>query len=408
MHILFVNPRLRRNRSEASIWAKRLIEDLRSTPATVTALPDYSDNGDSAPAVTNKLGDKMKQATVQHLPEALISLLIEFKLFSRALRSMVWCSWMAWRRRKDLLPDVLYARAFEYDWSPWLVASILKCPMVLEVHSLFYLERRFRGRRESKLIKRLDYGLWQRAALIRVVSKPVAKLLVDESIDPERVRFIPYGIGVEAPIDRPSPSPSEPIQIVFVGSFYPWHGIETLVAAFAMTRPREANLRLCLIGDGLLRSACQQRARELRIDEFIEFTGWLPRAEVVQCLKKADIAVAPFLKIEPFYFDPVKVLEYMASGLPIIATDIQRIVEILDFGRAGMIVPPGDAEALAEAMLALARDAPLRLRLGKAGRDMIENGSSRQDIAQDVMALCGEAAAKNLRNEYKRRKRQEA
>ena len=92
MHILFVNPRLRRNRSEASIWAKRLIEDLRSTPATVTALPDYSDNGDSAPAVTNKLGDKMKQATVQHLPEALISLLLEFKLFSRALRSMVWCS----------------------------------------------------------------------------------------------------------------------------------------------------------------------------------------------------------------------------------------------------------------------------------------------------------------------------
>ena len=175
-----------------------------------------------------------------------------------------------------------------------------------------------------------------------------------------------------------------------------------------MTRPRESNLRLCLIGGGLLRPACQRRARELGLEESIEFTGWLPRAEVVRCLKNADIAVAPFLKIEPFYFDPVKVLEYMASGLPIIATDIQRIVEILDFGRAGMIVPPGDAEALAEAMLALARDAPLRLRLGKAGRDMIENGSSRQDIAQDVMALCGEAAAKSHRKEYKRRKRQEA
>ena len=129
---------------------------------------------------------------------------------------------------------------------------------------------------------------------------------------------------------------------------------------------------------------------------------------MVHCLKKADIAVAPFLKIEPFYFDPVKVIEYMASGLPIIATDIQRIAEMLDFGRAGMIVPPDDAEALAEAMLALARDAPLRLRLGKAGQDMIENGPSRQDIAQDVMALCGEAAAKNLRNGYKQRKRQEA
>jgi glycosyltransferase involved in cell wall biosynthesis len=175
-----------------------------------------------------------------------------------------------------------------------------------------------------------------------------------------------------------------------------------------MARLRESNLRLCLIGDGLLRPACEQRVRELGLEESIEFTGWLPRAAVVQRLKNADVAAAPFLKIEPFYFDPVKVLEYMAAGLPIIASDIQRIAEMLDFGRVGLLVPPGDAAALAEAMLALARDAPLRLRLGKAARDMVESGSSRQDIAKDVMALCREAAAKNLRSESKRRMQQGA
>ena len=97
----------------------------------------------------------------------------------------------------------------------------------------------------------------------------------------------------------------------------------------------------------------------------------------------------------------------MASGLPVIASDIQRVAEMLDIGRAGLLVPPGDAVALSEAIVALAKDSPLRLSLGKAAQDMINNGSSRQDIAGDVWALCREAATKNLLKESKQSKRQE-
>ncbi|MGI9505986.1 MAG: glycosyltransferase family 4 protein, partial [Geminicoccaceae bacterium] len=134
-------------------------------------------------------------------------------------------------------------------------------------------------------------------------------------------------------------------------------------------------------------------ARDLGVDEHIEFTGWLTREAAVQRLQKADIAVAPFLNIEPFYFDPVKVLDYMAAGLPVIASDIERIAEMLDSGRVGLLVPPGDVAALAEAMVALAKDESGRLRLGSAARDIIERNYSRQAIAEDVLALCREAAA---------------
>jgi len=393
MNILFINPRLTHCHSEASIWARRLIDDLRSVQATVTTLTDYPDHVGSARSKNKRLVDRIRVAMLLLFPHAVTSRLIEFRLFCLALSNMASSTWKAWRIRKGLCPDVIYARTFEYDWTPWLVALILKRPLVLEVHGSFNLERRFRGLGESQLVRRLDRGLWQRAALIRVVSKPVAKVLADESVDPERVRFIPYGFDVETTLDRPPRSPKDPFRVVFVGSFYPWHGVEILVDAFAALRGDGANMRLSLIGDGISRPACERRVRELGMNGMIEFTGWLPHADVVERLKLADLAVAPFLRTEPFYFDPAKLLEYMAFGLPVVASDIERIAEILSFGQAGALVKPGDVSALASAMIALANDEPRRLRLGNAARDIVERDFSRQMVTQNVIELCREAAA---------------
>jgi glycosyltransferase involved in cell wall biosynthesis len=394
MHILFINPRLARYHSEPSVWGRRLIEDLRSAKAKVTTLTDYSDNAAPLLPPDGGLGEKIKRAALPALPRALISWLIELKLICWAIAGMVCGSWRALSKRTELRPNVVYARVFEFDWTPWLVATILKCPMVLEVHSLFYLERSFRGRRRSKLIRLIDRRLWQRAASIRVVSKPVADLLSAESIEPERIRFIPYGLDAEPPVDRSVRSPKQSIQIVFVGSFYPWHGVEILLDAFAMTVPRNPDLRLRLIGDGLLRPACERKVRELGISAQVEFTGWLPRDSVVRCFHEADLAVAPFLNIKPFYFDPVKVLDYMAAGLPVIASEIGRITELLEFGRAGVVVPPGDSVRLAEKIVELAADEPKRLQLGNTAREIIEKSYSRQATAKDILALCREAVTK--------------
>ena len=394
MKILFINPRLIHRHSEASIWARRLIDDLRSAQATVTTLTEYADPVGSASTKNKGLADRVRVTLLLLFPDVVTRRLIEFRLFCQAFSSMVSSSWTAWRNRKALRPDVIYARTFEYDWTPWLVALILKCPMVLEVHGSFNLERRFRGLGDSQLVRRLDRGLWRRAALIRVVSKPVAKVLADESVDPERVRFIPYGLEVQTPSKRPSRNPKDPLQVIFVGSFYPWHGVEILVDAFAMLREHGANMRLSLIGDGILRPACEHRVRELGMNGMIEFTGWLPHPDVARRLRQADLAVAPFLRIEPFYFDPVKLLEYMAFGLPVIASDLERIAEILSFGQAGALVKPGDASALASTMIALAGDEPRRLRLGNAARDIIERDFSRQTVGPNVIELCREAVAK--------------
>ena len=85
----------------------------------------------------------------------------------------------------------------------------------------------------------------------------------------------------------------------------------------------------------------------------------------------------------------------MAFGLPMIASDIDRFAQPLDFGNAGLLVPAGDAAALANAMIALASDTARRPYLGNAIRDIIEKSLLRQTVAEKVLALRREAVARS-------------
>jgi glycosyltransferase involved in cell wall biosynthesis len=80
-----------------------------------------------------------------------------------------------------------------------------------------------------------------------------------------------------------------------------------------------------------------------------------------------DAGIAPYPATSRFYFSPLKVLEYMAAGLPVVASRLGQIAELVEDGRSGILCPAGDAAALAGALDALRRDPALRARLGAAG-----------------------------------------
>jgi glycosyltransferase involved in cell wall biosynthesis len=81
------------------------------------------------------------------------------------------------------------------------------------------------------------------------------------------------------------------------------------------------------------------------------------------------VAVAPYPPLEQFYFSPLKVYEYLAAGLPVVATRVGELPTALDEGRLGVLVPPGEPVALADALARLRDDPAERRRLGRAGRD---------------------------------------
>jgi glycosyltransferase involved in cell wall biosynthesis len=253
------------------------------------------------------------------------------------------------------------------------------------------VERELRGQKASRFARWADHLLWAHADRLWVVSENLGRIVADSGINPARIQHISLGVPTEQ-FEPVSPDKTGSVtNIALVSSFHPWHGVATLLDAFKSALQCDVSAKLILIGDGVTRADNQRQAEELGISEHVEFTGWLPLDEVAERLKTVDIAVAPYDRLKNFHFDPVKILEYMAMGLPVIASDQGEVPTMLDQGRCGILVPPGEFEPLANEIARLSKDPELRHDLGKAARRRVEEHYDWSVTVQQVIALCCEA-----------------
>ncbi|HJO39549.1 MAG TPA: glycosyltransferase family 4 protein [Vicinamibacterales bacterium] len=195
-------------------------------------------------------------------------------------------------------------------------------------------------------------------------------------VSPERVlriewgadtaRFTPESAG-EVPFQR---QPGD-IVVVFAGAFRPWHGAIDLVRAIEQIRSRDRHdIKAVFVGDGPELGRVRAAARGV---DGIEFVGAIPHGRMPACLAAADIGVAPFdvtahgpLQIA-FYWSPLKVFEYMAAGLPVVAPAIPRLQELVRDEREGWCYSPGSPTGLADAIVRAA-DSRARPEVGRAAR----------------------------------------
>ena len=387
MKILYLNAYLNRFDFWTGERGRQFVEALRAAGAEVQTMPEIPSRSKQATKQSSSLTAGVKRFAQTRLSERSLVILIEIYLLGRGIARTLQLAWQAWRNRHDLRPDVVLARTFEYEWAPWLVATILRRPLVLEIHSPFFVERRFRGRGDSRFLRWYEGMLWRRAARIWVHSHALKDIVADNNIAPECIRIIPFGLPTDY-LNEPIPhSNGIHVQVIFAGSFYPWHGVDLIIEAFSIAHEKIGNLRLCLIGDGVTRTTNEQRVRALGIEKCVEFTGWISREKVAQYLQHSDIGVAPYRRLEPFYFEPVKVLDYMAAGLAVVGSDQGGVRELVTDGESGILVPPDDVEALAQAFIELAENAPLRQRLGVAARERVP---TLLETAQSVLAAASE------------------
>jgi glycosyltransferase involved in cell wall biosynthesis len=141
-----------------------------------------------------------------------------------------------------------------------------------------------------------------------------------------------------------------------------------LMDAFATTRQQFADVRLQIAGDGVLKAKTLARAQALGIRDCCEFHGVYTQAEEKSAfMKSLDVFVLPSLTEGT----PNCIIEAMACGIPVISTNVGGIPDVVN-SKTGILVSPGDTEALAEAMCRLAADAALRARMGRAAREQYE------------------------------------
>lgn len=157
-------------------------------------------------------------------------------------------------------------------------------------------------------------------------------------------------------------SESEPPLVGSVSAFFPQKGLPTLLDAASLVHNRGVRFRLLLVGDGPLRPALEAQALRLGIGGIVEFRGWM--ADATSILPTIDI----FVQSSHWEAMSLVVLEAMAAGRPILATRVGENPVVLEHDRTAILVPPGDAEALASSLMRLIADRPLRARLGAAAR----------------------------------------
>jgi starch synthase len=208
-----------------------------------------------------------------------------------------------------------------------------------------------------------------------VIVTPNAAILPPET-PASRVLEIEWGADTERFHPRAAgPLPFTPppgIVAVFAGAFRSWHGAIHLARAIRQLRERgNRSISALFVGDGPELPAVRGAAAGL---EHVLFTGALPYERMPAALAAAHIGVAPFdigahkpLSLG-FYWSPLKMFEYMASGLPVVAPAVARIPRLVEHGREGLLYDPADDGALARALERLT-DGELRRRLGAAARD---------------------------------------
>lgn len=207
-----------------------------------------------------------------------------------------------------------------------------------------------------------------RAKFVACISQYARSQLMLHS-DPEhwhKYHIVHCGVRPDL-YDRPKPvevSFSSP-HLVFVGRLAAAKGLLVLWEAYQEARQAYPGLRLTIVGDGDERARLDDCAAQCGGD--LELVGYKSQDEVAEILASADIFVLPSFAEGV----PVVLMEAMASRLPVIATRITGVPELVEHGKSGLLVPPGDASALADAIRDLAGDPEKRRAMGEAGRARI-------------------------------------
>lgn len=169
--------------------------------------------------------------------------------------------------------------------------------------------------------------------------------------------------------------------IVVVGTLKEQKGHRYLVEAVASLVSRYSDLRILFAGDGQLRSELQAQARSLGLDDHIHFLG--NRSDVPALLAASDYFVLPSL----WEGLPMALIEAMASGLPILATQVSGTKQVMVDGQTGLLIPPGDVEQLRAGIVRLLEEPAQAQRMGLAARRRVEEYFSARKQAQEHLAL---------------------
>ncbi len=303
------------------------------------------------------------------------------------------------RMVRQVRPAAVIERYYNLAGAGVLAAHRAGVPALLEVNALIVdppsvFKRRLDDRLGGPLRR---WATWQCQAAQCIVT-PLATT-VPEGVDRGKIVEMPWGANVDrfkpvvdgaadAVLREKLRLPPERPVVVFAGSFRAWHGVTDFVAAALRLLDDGAPYSFLLVGDGPERAASEGAAA--RHAEWFRFTGSVPHDAVPGYLQLAAAGVAPFntaahpaLRAAGFFWSPLKIYEYMATGLPVVTPAIPPLDTTIREGVEGALYPEGDVAGLAAAIRRVVQS-PERAGMGRQARERVVRDFSWQRHCREL------------------------
>ena len=288
-------------------------------------------------------------------------------------------------------PDILYERYNLFLSAGEKLKNRYGIPFVLEVNAPLAQERAAHGGLAlRRLAESIEQRVWRSADLILPVSTALAEQIKSVGVDSKRIQIVSNGVNQRIFHPRPvQPDLRETLGLTgrlvlgFSGYLRPWHGLDAIVEFIA--EHGDLNVSALILGDGPARKTVSRQASAAGVSDRVIFAGVIQRAHIAEYMNIFDIALQP--AVIP-YASPLKLFEYLALGLPIVAPDMPNIREIVGDGDCALLFEPGDKASLNEALFKLCKDSTLRKKLAANATALIDKkGYTWRDNARRIVAL---------------------
>ncbi len=284
--------------------------------------------------------------------------------------------------------DVVMERYLTLNGLGYLFAAAKKLPYYVEVNGPHVEEVTYRwrlaGTRRAKILE-----WWVDRQFARADGACAPNVNIVRPVARGRASKIIWGVNEEQFASALAASPRAKsfrekaggagrFVVLFVGSFQPWQGARDLPAIIGRTAEAIPEALFWIVGDGAERPRVKDEIKKLGVGHAARFLGWRRHRELPYIMAAADASVAPFndayyppLREFGFFWAPTKVLECLASGLPVVASLYPILDDMIQEGRSGYLVPAGDAGAFADRLAAIARAANAR-EMGLYGEETVK------------------------------------
>lgn len=290
---------------------------------------------------------------------------------------------------KDNSFDIFHAHSFTATIPALIVKQILKIPTILTMHTSHFgkwysiTKQVLRSAIYSAIEKKTLFN--NRFDKIITVNKSLVKTSMKMGVSKNKLVYIPNAIELEE-FDLYKPdeiASSQEKTVLFVGRLTPVKGLHTLLRAIPLVLDKSTHCKFLIAGEGPLKEDLAKYIYQKNLQEHVYLLGVQTGNDLIRLYKTSNVGVLSS------YTEgcPVSVLEAWAAGLPVVATRVGGTKEIVEHGKNGLLVPPGNPKALAKALIKVLTDEKLTKYLGDNGRALVEKEYNWKTTIKKILEI---------------------